>query len=564
MRKCSVGLCCTKLEITERQAIIQQLGYLEVLKKLQQRETISVSSPKMPSVCFFLCFLPFWPILPVSAGKPCDARSFGGSSVVCICNATYCDTMDPLVLPEKGHYLLYETTKAGKRLESKIGKILTNTKQEGLQLTFDVRKKYQQMKGFGGAITDAAAINILSLSAGSQENLLRSYFSEEGIEYNIIRVPMASCDFSTRVYTYDDHSGDLDLQHFSLTKEDTKMKIPIIQAAKAVSKRPMSLFASPWTAPPWMKTSNSTIGKGTLKGKPGGKYYKSWAKYFIRFLDEYAKHNLTFWALTAQNEPTTGMLTDYRFQCMGFTAEMQRDFILIDLGPALQSSAHKDVQLMILDDQRFLLPYWAKVVLSDVRVARYVRGIAVHWYLDMLTPADTTLGSTQELFPEYYLFSTEACTGYLPWEHTVQLGSWERGAMYSYDIIQNLNNYVTGWTDWNIALNLQGGPNWVKNFADSPVIVNSHQDTFYKQPMFYHMAHFSKFVPEGSRRVGLDPNAVTELESVAFLCPDGCAVVNVLNWSPKDIDFVIWDPEHGFIKAHSPAQSIQSYLWKWQ
>ncbi|XP_043539990.1 lysosomal acid glucosylceramidase isoform X4 [Chiloscyllium plagiosum] len=443
----------------------------------------------MPSVCFFLCFLPFWPILPVSAGKPCDATSFGGSSVVCICNATYCDTMDPLVLPEKGHYLLYETTKAGKRLESKIGNILTNTKQEGLQLTFDVRKKYQQMKGFGGAITDAAAINILSLSAGSQENLLRSYFSEEGIEYNIIRVPMASCDFSTRVYTYDDHSGDLDLQHFSLTEEDTKMKIPIIQAAKAVSKRPMSLFASPWTAPPWMKTSNSTIGKGTLKGKPGGKYYKSWAKYFIRFLDEYAKHNLTFWALTAQNEPTTGMLTDYSFQCMGFTAEMQRDFILLDLGPALQSSAHKDVQLMILDDQRLLLPYWANV---------------------------------------------------------------------------NLNNYVTGWTDWNIALNLQGGPNWVKNFADSPVIVNSHQDTFYKQPMFYHMAHFSKFVPEGSRRVGLDPNAVTELESVAFLRPDGCAVVNVLNWSLKDIDFVIWDPEHGFIKAHSPAQSIQSYLWKWQ
>ncbi|XP_072404985.1 lysosomal acid glucosylceramidase isoform X4 [Chiloscyllium punctatum] len=443
------------------------LGYREVLEKLQQRETISVSSSKMPSVYFCLCFLPFWPILPVSAGKPCDATSFGGSSVVCICNATYCDTMDPLVLPEKGLYLLYETTKAGKRLESKIGKILTNTKQEGLQLTFDVRKKYQQMKGFGGAITDAAAINILSLSAGSQENLLRSYFSKEGIEYNIIRVPMASCDFSTRVYTYDDHSGDLDLQHFSLTEEDTKMKIPIIQAAKAVSKRPMSLFASPWTAPPWMKTSNSTIGKGTLKGKPGGKYYKSWAKYFIRFLDEYAKHNLTFWALTAQNEPTTGMLTDYSFQCMGFTAEMQRDFILLDLGPALQSSAHKDVQLMILDDQRLLLPYWAKV---------------------------------------------------------------------------NLNNYVTGWTDWNIALNLQGGPNWVKNFADSPVIVNSHQDTFYKQPMFYHMAHFSKFVPEGSRRVGLDPNAVTELESVAFLRPDGCAVVNVLNWKlwmNQDIQIVI-------------------------
>uniref|UniRef100_UPI00398E5802 lysosomal acid glucosylceramidase n=1 Tax=Pristiophorus japonicus TaxID=55135 RepID=UPI00398E5802 len=475
----------------------------------------------MSSFWFSVCFLPLWIVLPVTAGKPCDAKSFGGTSVVCVCNATYCDTMGPLVLPEKGRYLLYETNKAGKRLENKTGKVLTDAKHPGLQLTFDVKKKYQRIKGFGGAVTDAAAINILSLSAGSQENLLRSYFSEEA-------------------------------------------KIPIVQAARALSQRPLSLFASPWSAPAWMKTSNSTVGKGTLKGEPGGEYYTSWANYFIRFLDEYAKHNLTFWAVTAQNEPTTGFITDYSFQSMGFTAEMQRDFIVLNLGPALQNSTHKNVQLMILDDQRILLPYWAKVVLDDVRAAQYVHGIGVHWYLDLLIPPDKTLGATHHLFPEYYLFATEACTGYMPWEHTVQLGSWERGAMYSYDIIQNLNYFVAGWTDWNIALDLQGGPNWVKNFADSPVIVESRQDTFYKQPMFYHMAHFSKFVPEGSQRVGLDPSAATELETIAFLCPDGTAVVNVLNTTPQNIDFMIWDPEHGCIKAHSPADSIQSYLWKRQ
>ncbi|XP_078063991.1 lysosomal acid glucosylceramidase [Mustelus asterias] len=518
----------------------------------------------MSSFWISVCFLPLWTVLQVSAGKPCDAQSFGGTSVVCVCNATYCDTMDPLVLPKRGHFLLYETNKAGKRLENRTGKILTRSKQKGLQLLFDVKKTYQRIKGFGGAVTDAAAINIQSLSAGAQENLLRSYFSEEGIEYNIIRVPMASCDFSTRLYTYDDHPGDLDLKHFSLTEEDSKMKIPIMQRAKALSKRPLSLFASPWTAPPWMKTSDSMIGKGTLKGNPGGQYYKSWAKYFIRFLDEYAKHNLSFWALTIQNEPTTGMITNYSFQCMGFTAEMERDFIVLDLGPALQNSTHKDVQLMILDDQRILLPSWAKVVLDDVHAARYVHGIAVHWYLDMLIPADKTLGATHDLFPEYYLFSTEACTGFMPWEHTVKLGSWERGARYSHDIIQDMNYFVTGWTDWNIALDLQGGPNWVKNFVDSPVIVNSSQDAFYKQPMFYHMAHFSKFIPEDSLRVGLDPSAATKLETVAFLRPDGIAVVNVLNWSMDDIDFVIWDPEHGFLEAHSPADSIQSYLWKSQ
>jgi len=56
--------------------------------------------------------------------------------------------------------------------------------------------------------------------------------------------------------------------------------------------------------------------------------------------------------------------------------------------------------------------------------------------------------------------------------------------------LQDLNHWVTGWTDWNIALNLDGGPNWVNNFVDSPIIVNSETDEFYKQPMFYAMGHF--------------------------------------------------------------------------
>ena len=81
-----------------------------------------------------------------------------------------------------------------------------------------------------------------------------------------------------------------------------------------------------------------------------------------RFLDEYAKHNLTFWAVTAENEPTAGLINNYPFQCLGFTAEQQRDFIARDLGPALANSSHRHVQLIILDDNRLHLPHWAKVV----------------------------------------------------------------------------------------------------------------------------------------------------------------------------------------------------------
>ncbi|XP_014744831.1 PREDICTED: glucosylceramidase-like isoform X1 [Sturnus vulgaris] len=500
-----------------------------------------------------------------AGGRPCDAKDFGHGSLVCACSATYCDTLDPLVLPAPGSYVKYESSKAGKRLERSEGRFQHNTKSPDFHLTLDTAQRYQKVKGFGGSITDAAAINIQSLSKDAQNHLLRSYFSEEGIEYNLVRVPMASTDFSIRLYTYADAEGDFELRHFNLTEEDTHMKIPILQAAQAVAKRPLSLYASPWTSPVWMKTNGAMTGRGTLKGSPGDKYHRAWAKYFIRFLDEYAKHNLTFWAVTAGNEPTAGEIIFYPFQCLGFSPEHQRDFIAQDLGPALANSSHRHVQLIILDDQRVMLPYWAEVVLKDPVAAKYISGIGIHWYLDFLAPIDLTLSITHHLFPDYFLLSTEASTGSYFWEPRVVLGGWDRGSKYSHSILTNLNNYVTGWTDWNLALDMKGGPNWSKNYVDSPVIVDSSKDIFYKQPMFYHLGHFSKFIPEGSQRVGLAVSKKCrrcDLEHSAFQRPDGAIVLVVLNRSPMDVSFGISDPHVGFIEAVAPSDSIQTFLWK--
>lgn len=257
------------------------------------------------------------------------------------------------------------------------------------------------------------------------------------------------------------------------------------------------------------------------------------------------------------------LFTGYPFQCLGFTAEHQRDFISHDLGPALANSSH-DVKLLILDDQRLLLPRWAQVVLSDPEAAKYVHGIAVHWYMDFLAPAKATLGETHRLFPNTMLFASEACVGSKFWEQSVRLGSWDRGMQYSHSIITNLLYHVTGWTDWNLALNPEGGPNWVRNFVDSPIIVDIPKDTFYKQPMFYHLGHFSKFIPEGSQRVGLVASEKTDLETVALIRPDGAAVVVVLNRSSKDVPLTISDPALGFMETISPGYSIHTYLWRRQ
>ncbi|KAJ8289990.1 hypothetical protein GJAV_G00007490 [Gymnothorax javanicus] len=491
----------------------------------------------------------------------CVARNFGHGSVVCQCNATRCDTPGSIQMPPPGQYLSFLTTRTGKRLEKSQGQVQNKSTGATLRLSIVPSQKYQRIKGFGGAMTDSAAMNILALSPGAQDLLLRQYFSTEGIEYGVVRVPMASCDFSTRQYTYADTPGDYQLDNFTLAPEDTHMKIPLLQRAQAFSSQPLSLLASAWSAPAWLKTNGALIGKGTLKGQPGGKEYKTWAKYYVRFLDEYRKYNLTFWAATTGNEPTAGEMTNYSFQALGFTPETQRDWVSMDLGPALAQSQHQRTQLLILDDQRLLLPHWAKVVLSDIHAARYIHGIGVHWYMDSITPAELSLSTTHHLFPEYYLFGTEACAGWKPYDRGVKLGSWDRAEDYAHDIIEDLNHYVTGWTDWNLALDLDGGPNWVKNFVDSPIIVDRTQDVFYKQPTFYSMAHFSKFLREGSQRVGVSYSHASDLETTAFTRPDRSTVLTVLNRSEKDVQFEVWDPTVGYIPSISPTHSILTLIW---
>ncbi|NXH28702.1 GLCM Glucosylceramidase, partial [Myiagra hebetior] len=159
------------------------------------------------------------------AARPCIPKDFGHGSLVCVCNATYCDTLDPLVLPAPGSYVKYESSKAGKRLERSEGRFQRSLHSPGLLLTLNISALYQHVKGFGGSLSDAAAMNILKLSRSAQDNLLRSYFSESGIEYNLIRVPMACSDFSVRPYSYDDVPDDYELKHFRLVDEDVKMKV---------------------------------------------------------------------------------------------------------------------------------------------------------------------------------------------------------------------------------------------------------------------------------------------------------------------------------------------------
>ncbi|EPB74230.1 O-Glycosyl hydrolase family 30 [Ancylostoma ceylanicum] len=481
--------------------------------------------------------------------QPCAARSFGKNQVVCVCNTTYCDNVESLGDLRPGQAVLYYSNEAGRRLEKSNLKQTANRAENSLLLTLDSRTTFQKMLGFGGAFTDSSGINLQTLPKSMQDSMLEGYYGASGLQYTIGRVPMASCDFSTHEYSYADTPNDFGLVNFSLTTEDYQYKIPYIIQAQQLSQNTTKFFATPWSAPAWMKTNGHMKGGGRLKGEQGGQYYQTWANYFIRFFEEYHKNGVDFWGVTVQNEPTSGLNPDYGWQTMYLSAAMERDFLKGQLGPALMSSPYsKDLKVMINDDQRYNLPEWADTILSDAEAAKYVSGIAIHWYEDQEVPP-SVMTTTHQRHPDYFMLGTEACNGYLPLQGKPILGDWGRAETYVNDMITDISNYVAGWMDWNLCLNMHGGPNWVKNYVDSPIIVDAAMQEYYKQPMWYAMGHFSKFVRPDSHRIQskFEKAAPSSIREIAFIAPNGCRVVILANTDNKSSHTV------SINEAHNPT-----------
>ncbi|CAJ0959211.1 unnamed protein product, partial [Mesorhabditis belari] len=441
----------------------------------------------------------------VSSQRQCSEKRFQGDNMVCTCNATYCDDVPKIPKLDRFTAAIITSSLTGHRFATKKNtfepKRKSAKRNDVIRIRVDPRTFYQEIYGFGGAFTDAAGINLASLSVESRGKLLEAFFSKEnGIGYTFGRVPMASTDFGTREYSYVDQKDDFELKTFALQDEDIKYKIPFILQAQNITGGTLRLFSSPWSAPGWMKTNNRMIGGAPLKGDLNSTYYVSWANYFVKFFEKYADQGVHYWGLTMQNEPTSGINPDYTWQTMYFNAFMQREFLVNHLGPALQKNPlTKGLKVMVLDDDRPQLPSWADEIWSDPLADQFAHGIGIHWYMDTFARAEL-LTETAIRHPNKFILATEACSGFLG-IHGPILGDWGRAESYAADIIDDLNNFVVGWVDWNLCLDTNGGPTFVGNFADSPILVNASADVFYKQPIYYAMGHFSAWIPVGSDRI---------------------------------------------------------------
>ncbi|WP_281540623.1 glycoside hydrolase family 30 protein [Maribacter aestuarii] len=402
-------------------------------------------------------------------------------------------------------------------------------------------EKFQTITGFGGSFTEASAYLLNQLSKKNRKRILRAYFGEEGARYSLTRTHMNSCDFSLGHYSYAPVEGDTELNHFSVG-EDRKDIIPMIKEAMAISKDGFKILSSPWTAPPWMKDNKAWVG-----GKLLPEYRDTWALFFSKYVDCYKAEGIDIWGFTVENEP---LGNDGNWESMHYTPEEMTEFVQNYLGPKLESDGH-EVKILGYDQNREHLKEWVDVMYENEASAKFFDGTTIHWYASTYEVFPDTLQYAHLKAPNKHLIQTEACVdAEVPkwnddawyWSKEATDWGWDWAPedqkylhpkyapvnRYARDIIGCLNNWVDGWIDWNLVLNKQGGPNWFQNWCVAPIIVDPEADEVYITPIYYTLAHFSKYIRPGAKRIGFE-NSDASLMATAAQNPNGSIAVVVFN-----------------------------------
>lgn len=411
----------------------------------------------------------------------------------------------------------------------------------------DPEKTFQTILGFGGAMTDASAETFAKMPADKQKEFMKAYFdANSGIGYTLQRINMNSCDFSSGSYTYV-ADNDSALNTFNIA-HDKLFKIPFIKQALATAGK-LTTYISPWSPPAWMKDNNSMLQGGKLKKE----FYNAWGNYYVKYINALEKEGIPVWGLSVQNEP---MATQKWESCI-YTAEEEAEFLKTGLLPALDKGGMEDKKIIIWDHNRDLIYQRASTTLKDPELAKRVWGIGFHWY-ETWTGSDMmfdNLKRTAEAFPDKNLIFTEGCKEKFYYD---SLNNWSLGERYGISMISDFNAGTVAWTDWNILLDENGGPNHVGNFCFAPVHGNTKTGELIYTNAFYYIGHFSKFVRPGAKRIISSSNR-TDLLTTAFINEDGRIAVIVMNKGNQDLKYNLWI--HGkATEINSMAHSIQTAI----
>lgn len=452
------------------------------------------------------------------------------------------------------------TSENGDRLKNKPNVKFHKGFATGIVIDVDPEITKQTINGIGTSFTESSAFVLAHLSVEQRNDVMSKIYGKDGANFSLARAVIGSTDFSVEGrFSYADVEGDKSLKNFSISvdsdgfdkekysgiQDESFDVLPMIKQAYSIKGNQkdssLKIIASAWTAPPWMKDINDWYTRANKENKyqgTGGQlkegYEQYYATYLTKYLEHYKNQGVNIWGLTPVNEPGGN---NGQWESMNFSAESQNEFIKSHLGPALHSSGNEDVKLFMFDHNRDGLEEWANVLYNDKDTAKYLSGAAVHWYESTFKVHEESFDRVHNKFPQFEIIHTEGTIddlgndappgigdpeGYkesgwfdndsfwwtanatdwaytAPWEGVIvdDHPMYTPVHRYARNIIVSLNHWVSGWIDWNIVLDKQGGPNHVGNYCGAPIMIDTETKYVYYTPIFYILSQFSRTIRPG-------------------------------------------------------------------
>lgn len=407
-------------------------------------------------------------------------------------------------------------------------------------IVVDSTQPYQTIDGFGYTLTGGSADLINSLSPSARQALLNELFStnNEGIGVSYLRISIGASDLSAQVFSYNDLAPgqtDVNLTNFSLSYDETNL-IPVLKEILQINPS-IKILGSPWSAPTWMKSNNSSIGGSLLP-----QYYQVYANYFVKYIQAMQAKGIRIDAITVQNEPMHGGNNP----SMLMTAAQQATFVKNNLGPAFQTAGI--TTKIIVWDHNCDNPAYPIEVLNDAAAKQYIDGSAFHLYggdISAMSQVHSMYPEKSLYFTEQYTSSANGFAGDLKW-HLKNV------------IIGSMRNWSRNALEWNLANDATYGPHTTGGCDVCKGALTISGSVILKNVSYYIIAHASRFVPAGSVRISSD--LYGSIQTVAFKRPDGKKALIVLNDGGSAQTFSIKFKNKWVVTALD-AGAVGTYVW---
>lgn len=416
---------------------------------------------------------------------------------------------------------------------------------------------YQEMDGFGAAVTGSSCYNLMQMSPADRRKFLIETFSDkDGLGFSYVRISIGCSDFSLSEYTCCDTQG---IENFALQEEEKKYIIPILKDILAINPA-IKILGSPWTCPRWMKVNNLQERKpfhSWTSGQLNPDYYRDYATYFVKWIQAFEKEGIKIYSVTPQNEPLNRRNSASLF--MGW--EEEQAFVRDALGPAFKS-AGLNTKIYAFDhnynydNMSDQLEYPVKIY-EDETAASFLTGAAYHNY----GGRREELNNVQQKRPDKELIFTET-----------SIGTWNDGRNLKKRLMEDMrevalgtvNNWCKGVIVWNLMLDSERGP-WreggCKTCYGAVDISRDDYKTITRNSHYYVIGHLSSVVKPGAVRIESTGSVEDGLMCSAFKNPDGTIAFVLLNERNTDSRLTVTDGKN-YINCVVPAESVTSYRWK--